>query len=533
MSSSSPIIDIQSAKEQEWDVIIIGSGMGGCSAAYQLAKHGRKVLIAEKGLAKLSQYEGVETAETDPNERLKSGKWPTQLTAVIDNRKSEVWAPLGCGAGGSSSLYAAALQRLEPSDFKSQPLPGGGSIEWPFSYDELSPYYAAAEKIFSVCGTDDPLNNKNKSSLLAPPAMCEADRHYFQEFQAAGLHPYRLHAGIKYENACAECGGHICPRSCKQDANNACLQPALKTGNVFFIEQAETEKLIANKHQIQTVQIKDKNQIRHQLSAKIVILSAGAYFTPVILQNSRNEEWPDGLSNKSGLVGKNLMFHAGHHIAFWPREKYSRKGANKTIALRDYYQCNDKKYGEFQSTGLFSSYGNVVYALQLLFDQSMFRHIKILKQFLRIPAYIATKLYGDATVFATIVEDYPYKENCIIADDSAASGMRFEYHKHKELTDRTADFKKIICKRLKRLRSVPMGPIHLNYGHPCGTCKSGRNPEDSVIDQHCKSHDIDNLYIVDASFMPTSGGTNPSLTVAANAFRVADRINALLDRQSK
>jgi len=78
-----------------------------------------------------------------------------------------------------------------------------------------------------------------------------------------------------------------------------------------------------------------------------------------------------------------------------------------------------------------------------------------------------------------------------------------------------------------------MGPIHLNYGHPCGTCKSGRNPEDSVIDQHCKSHDIDNLYIVDASFMPTSGGTNPSLTVAANAFRVADRINALLDRQSK
>lgn len=529
MSSSSPIITIATAQKKQWDVIIIGSGMGGCSAAYQLAKHGKQVLIVEKGLAKHTQYEGVETAEADPGERLKSGKWPTQITAVIDDRQSRLWAPLGCGAGGSSSLYAAALQRLEPSDFESQILPDGKSIEWPFSYDELSPYYAQAEKLFSVCGTDDPLNKKNLSSLAPPPAMCEADRHYFQEFQAAGLHPYRLHAGIKYEKGCVECGGQICPRGCKQDANNACLQPALKTGNVFFVEQAETEKLLADQHHIHAIQVKDKDQHSHKLTAKIIVLAAGAYFTPVVLQNSKSENWPDGLSNKSGLVGKNLMFHAGHHIAFWPRDKYSRQGANKTIALRDYYQFDGKKYGEFQSTGLFSSYGNVVYALGLIFDQSIFRHIKILKQFLRIPAYIATKLYGDATVFATIVEDYPYSENRILADDASPSGMRFEYHRHTELTQRTAAFKKMICKRLKRLRSVPMGPIHLNYGHPCGTCKAGNNPADSVIDRDCRSHDIDNLYIADASFMPTSGGTNPSLTVAANALRVADKINEKLD----
>jgi len=532
MKPSSPFIDIKEAKEHEWDVIIIGSGMGGCSAAYQLALHNKKVLIIEKGLAKLSKHEGVEAAETNPDERLKSGKWPTQLTAVIDDRTSTVWAPLGCGAGGSSSLYGAALQRLEPLDFEKQALPNGDSIQWPFTYDELSPYYTKAEKLFSVCGTDDPLNSKNKSALLSPPAMCEADRHYFQEFQAAGLHPYRLHAGIKYEKACVECGGHICPRGCKQDANNACLQPALKTGNVFFVEKVETEKLITVKERVDSVQIKAKKQGQHTLTAKFIILAAGAYFTPVLLQNSKSEDWPEGLANSSGMVGRNLMFHAGHHIAFWPREKYSRQGANKTIALRDYYQVNKEKYGEFQSTGLSSSYGNVVYALQLLFDQSIFRHFKILKQFLRIPAYIATKLYGDATVFATIVEDYPYKENRVIADHEAASGMRFEYHRHQELMQRTADFKKMIGKRLKRLRNVSMGPIHLNYGHPCGTCRAGENPTESVVNADCRSHDINNLYIADASFMPTSGGTNPSLTVAANALRVADKINEQLEQST-
>lgn len=528
MNPSPAVIDIQIATEKEWDVIIVGSGMGGASAAYQLAEHGRNVLIVEKGLATFTQNEGVETPKTDPEERLKSGIWPNQLTAVVDNKTSDVWAPLGCGAGGSSLLYAAALQRLEPSDFTPKELPQGGSVEWPFSYDELAPYYEKIEQLFSVCGTNDPLSDKKSHSLLAPPAMCEADQHFFQHFQSVGLHPYRMHAGIKYEKSCVECGGHICKRSCKQDANNACLQPALKTGKVFFVERADTTRLLASKKRVDAIEIKSKDNSIHQIKSKIVVVAAGAYFTPVILQNSKNESWPQGIANGSGLVGKNLMFHSGHHIAFWPRTKCSREGANKTIAFRDYYCVDGKKYGEFQSTGLLANYGNVVYALRLLFDQSFLRKLPILKQFLRIPAYIAAKLYGEATVFATIVEDYPYTENRIIADNSRVSGMRFEYKIHKELKERTLNFKTIINKRLRPLRSVAMGPFHLNYGHPCGTCKAGNNPETSVIDRNCKSHELDNLYIADASFMPTSGGTNPSLTVAANALRVADKIHEQL-----
>jgi choline dehydrogenase-like flavoprotein len=531
MMENSQIIDINRAKNENWDVIIIGSGMGGCSAAYQLAHHGRKVLILEKGLATFSQYKGVEASEEDPDERLNCGHWPTQLTAVVDKKRSNIWAPLGCGAGGSSLLYAAALQRLESIDFAEQKLPQGTTIEWPFSYQELAPYYEQAEKLFFVCGANDPLSTAESQSLRQPPAMCEADQHFFRQFQLAGLHPYRLHAGIKYEDSCKECGGHICPINCKLDANNACLQPAFKTGNVFFVGQVEVQGLSADKIQVNGVTLKDNTGCLHELSARIFIAAAGAFFTPVILQNSKNSDWPDGLANKSGMVGRNLMFHESSFIAFWPKGKFSRAGANKTIALRDYYSIDGKKYGEFQSTGILASYGSFLYALRMLFDQSMLRRFKLLRQFLRIPAYIAAKLYGDATVFATIVEDYPYWENRIVADKSTASGMRFEYHIHQELKDRARGFEDAICKRIATLKKLPMSPVSLNYGHPCGTCKAGNDPENSVVDRNCKTHDLENLYVADATFMPTSGGTNPSLTIAANALRVADKVNEQLQTQ--
>ena len=526
---SSQLIDISDAKGRDWDVIIMGSGMGGCSAAYQLSQHDRKVLVIEKGLANFSGLKGVSSDEEDPQELLQNCRWPTKLTAIVDNNKSQFWAPLGCGAGGSSSLYAAALQRLEPLDFAEQKLPNGSSIQWPFSYDELKPYYEQAEKLYSVCGTSNPISAIKNQTLLPPPVMCETDQYFFKAFQSAGLNPYRIPNGIKYVDSCQECSGRICPKNCKQSGNNACLKPAFETGNVFFIEQAEIQTVDANKKSVRSVTIKDKQGTKHQLSAKIFIISAGAYFTPVILQNSKNDDWPEGLGNQTGLVGRNLMFHAGSFVGLWPKGKFSRIGPNKTIALRDFYQFNGKKYGELQSTGLSADFGNILYALHLLFYKSPLKKFKPLRHFLRLPAYIAAKLYGNATVFATIVEDYPYKENRIVADHSAPSGMRIEYHWHQELRDRSYFFLEKIQSQIAPGKSICMGEkINLNFGHPCGTCKSGDNPEDSVVDGNCKFHGIDNFYLADSSFMPTSGGTNPSLTIAANALKVADKVNEQL-----
>ena len=525
---SSFFLSAEHAIQRDWDVVIIGSGMGGSTAAYKLAQKGKKVLILEKGRLSFGSSESVAQEETDPEKRLQSGKWPTQLTASVDGKRSDIWAPLGCGIGGSTLLYAAALQRLRRSEFLEQPLPGGTNIQWPFSYDEIEPYYQEAETLFSVCGTPDPGELGSECNLLLPPEMSETDQHLFQEFQSADLHPFRLHTGVKYEAPCRECSGHICLKACKQDAATACIQPGLETGNLFIIEQAEILKLEADSKRVREVFFDCDNKVV-SISAETIILSAGAYFSPVVLQKSRNDLWPNGLANGSDMVGRNLMFHASDFIAVWPKKSCSREGPRKTLALRDLYELEGKKLGEFQSTGLTAGYGNVVYALRLIFDQSIFRSLSFLRHFLRIPAYITSKLFGEATVFATIVEDYPYAENRVLADESTASGMRFEYRIHGEFRQRILQFRNTIRKRLRRLRTLPMAPgVSLNYGHPCGTCVAGSDPKKSVLDRNCKVHELENLYVVDASFMPTSGGTNPSLTIAANALRVADRINTNL-----
>jgi choline dehydrogenase-like flavoprotein len=275
-----------------------------------------------------------------------------------------------------------------------------------------------------------------------------------------------------------------------------------------------------------------QNGDAYTLRSRVFVLAAGGYFTPVLLLRSESEFWPQGLANSSGLVGRNLMFHASDFIAFWPRRKCSRLGPNKTIALRDLYNVDGRKLGEFQSTGLTAGYPNVLYALRLLFDQSRLNRLTPLRQFLRVPAYVASRFFGLATVFATIVEDFPYAHNRVVVDESRPSGMRFEYSVSQEFRDRVLEMRRRLREQLSSLRSIPMNVgVALNYGHPCGTCKAGGDPVTSVVDKDCKAHDLDNLYVVDSSFMPTSGGTNPGLTIAANAMRVADAIDRKLGGQ--
>ncbi len=530
---SDKILSLAQASTEDWDVVIVGAGMGGGTLAYALAKQGHKVLALDKGAANFDgSEESVSVEPSTEHQQYINGKWPTRIRTKINGQDHDMWAPLGCGMGGSSLLYAAALQRLRASDFKQRQSPSGETIGWPFSYDELAPYYKQAEQLFSVRGTSDPLDKGTDESLAPPPAMCEQDQHFFQLFKQAGYHPYRLHVGAKYINDCGECGGKICNRDCKQDAYNSCIVPALATNNLFVCEYAETTHIDADDAHANAIHVKHTHQqTGAKIQARIVVLSAGAYFTPLILKRSANNAWPRGLANTSDLVGKNLMFHASDYIGIWPKQKCSRLGPNKTIALRDLYEVDGDKLGEFQSTGLAADFGLVMYSLRLLFDQSVFSKLKPLRHFLRIPAWVAAKLYGDATVFTTIVEDFPYRENQVIADEDAPSGMRFEYTIHDELKTRVLKMRELMRKQLHTVRALPLNvTINLNYGHPCGTARTGTDPNTSVVDKYCKAHGLNNLYIVDASIMPTSGGTNPSLTIAANALRVADKISEQLNK---
>lgn len=515
--------------DQLWDVAVIGAGMGGATVGYALAKAGHRVIFLEKGHADFAQADdALQLDNENPSERLRNGSWPTKITGNTGKMRSQFFAPLGCGAGGSTLLYAATLERFHPSDFAPSSNIDNSTGSWPISFEQFQPYYRKAERLFKVRGTWDPLCPDEGSQLLAPPALTECDEHFLDSFKASGLHPYRLHVAFDYQSGCKECSGYICPRKCRGDARTICLEPALRTGNAYIIDRCEVERLEADASTIKEITGRRDGE-KISIRARIVVLAAGAYFTPVLLLKSGNEFWPHGLANTSDMVGRNLMFHISDFIAVWPRGKYSMQGPRKTLAFRDFYIHRGKRLGSVQSTGLTADYGNIVLYLKTEFDRSRWHWLKLVRPLLRIPAYVAAVLFGRATVFATIMEDKPYRENRIVLDPHEPSGMRFDYVVHAELNERNKVFRDSFKRALERHRTFILSKdISLNYGHPCGTCRFGTDPSSSVLDVNNKAHDLNNLYVVDASFMPTSGGANPSLTVAANALRVAEHISYIL-----
>lgn len=508
-----------------WDVAVIGTGMGGAVAGHELAKAGHRVIFLEKGLADFPNANGALQLDTEnPSARIQNGSWPTKITGSVNGGHSQFFAPLGCGAGGTTLLYAAALERFEPSDFDER---------WPITFEQLEPFYRKAEEMFKVHGTDYPLYPSEMPHLLPPSLMSECDEHFFESFKASGLNPYRLHVGYGNAQNCKECGGYVCPQKCKSDAKTICIEPALKTGNAYLLDRCEVERLEADTSSVKEI-ICQRDGKKISIRSRMVLLAAGAYFTPVLLLKSANEHWPNGLANSSGLVGRNLMFHVSDMIAIWPRGRYSMDGPRKTLAFRDFYAYKGIQLGSVQSTGLTAGYGNIIYFLKTAFDKSRWSWAKPVRPLLRIPAYIASLIFGNATIFATILEDKPYPENRITLDPKEPSGMRFNYTVHPELVERVEMHRRLIKNALARHRLMIITPeVNLNYGHPSGTCCFGATPSSSVLDTNNKTHELDNLYVVDASFMPTSGGASPSLTIAANALRVAAHIRDILHRDKQ
>jgi choline dehydrogenase-like flavoprotein len=260
--------------------------------------------------------------------------------------------------------------------------------------------------------------------------------------------------------------------------------------------------------------------------ARRFVLAAGALGSPSLLLNSASEAWPYGCANESGLVGRNLMFHLSEVIAIWPERAVDFEGFSRTISLRDLYYVNGRRFGLVQSLGFSASFGNILQALNERFERSALRRVPPLRQLNRIPAMAAVRAFGEARVFTGILEDLPYASNRVFLENGDMSSMRVTYDFSSELLERRALFRGAIKKSIKGLRSFFMNmEPELNFGHPCGTLRFG-DPGKSVLDASCRAHSVENLYAVDTSFMPTSTGVNPSLTTAANALRIADRILA-------
>ncbi len=533
------------AREAErvvWDVIVVGTGMGGGMLGYSLARSGRRVLFVEKGRSTLPGTPGTiraampELAEPQAY-RSPAGYYDALARAGrstdeiddISGRFPKRFVPfIGAGTGGSSALYGMVCERFFAQDFTPRQNfrdPGDSTVPeaWPITYDQMRPWYAQAEKLLGVRGAPDPLRPEAAEVGLPPAPPFSTDNQPLVNYLAGrGLHPYHLPMACDYTDGCATCQAHLCPRSCKNDAARNGVLPAVAEHGAHLLTECRVLRLDADRTLVRQVIAQHRSDML-ALKAKVVVLAAGALATPVLLLNSRSGEWPAGLANGSDWVGRNLMRHLLEPIEIWPNPKRKIKAANKEIGLNDFYFWEGQKYGTVQSFG-------EIPPMEWLTNRPGWRG-KALRVMSPAGRRIYQRFVTGGLVLAAIMEDLPYLDNRILpcnrpsVDDRQR--LRLHYRLHPSEVERRAAFLRQLKEVLQPFRKLTLGSGkgNANLGHVCGTCRFGADPKTSVLDPQNRAHEVDNLYVVDTSFFPSSAGLNPSLTVAANALRVAAHVN--------
>lgn len=494
---------------RHWDVIVIGTGMGGATLGRAMAEQGRRVLFVEKGRAGFRQERQALTHEVaDPVARAVRGFWPDPVDATVNGQRNEFFAPLGCGIGGSSVFYAGTLERPEPHDLddsESRPHPVGG---WPVRWQDMLPWLEKAEAMYSVHDGSHTPRSADDAAIM-------------QRLSANGMRPITLHSSIAGEQGCLECRGNKCPRSCKKDARSAGVEPALATGQASLLERCEALALRGDGQRVTHLEA-DLQGTRVQLRADRYVLAAGALGSPRLLLASASEHWPGGCGNAHDLVGRHLMFHLNEMFAVWPGTDQDSTEPSKSVGLRDLYHLDGQRLGMVQAMGVNVGYGEIVHFLR---ERVKLGPLARLAPLTPLAAWPAARMMGRAKLFVGLLEDLPYAGNRVLLDPARPSRVRFEYTVHDELLQRRRTFRRAIQRAFRGLRpTFANWQPELNYGHPCGTLRAGHDPRTSVLNAHCQVHGVENLHVVDASFFPSSMGVNPSLTIAANALRVADHL---------
>lgn len=501
-------MEVSPEGSRDWDVVIVGTGIGGATLGRQLASRGLRVLFLEKG-----RQVGADPGPTDlrtAESRLACGWWPNEVSQQRpDGKCDRFFAPLGCAVGGSSVHYAAALERMAASDFECLQFASGRSAAWPVSFAQFEQFYTAAESLYGI-------------GQHTPPPLSAWDLALCETMRRNGLRPERLNVAMRYDEHCTECIGRVCPRGCKADARTACLEPALREAGCAILQQCEVQSLQADRSGVRAVRARRGDETI-EIRARAYVLAAGAFQSPQILLRSHSPEWPRGLANGSDQVGRNLMFHGLHIYGIWAPHRLQRNARQKkSLSVRDFYVHNGRRLGYVQSMGLDAGRGDVAAYLKNWLRRHGLRNELLLRALVKVPAHLGSLLLGNAGIFAAMTEDDPHPENRLLLDAAEPDGARFVYTISADLRRRADALHATFARHIKPWRLLRLTPeLEMNYGHPCGTCRFGDDPATSVLDRNCRAHDLENLYIVDASFMPRSGAVNPSLTIAANATRVA------------
>ncbi|MEM7552595.1 MAG: GMC family oxidoreductase [Cyanobacteria bacterium P01_A01_bin.84] len=503
-----------------YDIIIIGTGAGGGTLAYSLAATGKKILILERG-----DYIPKEKENWDTEAVFIKGKYKTKETWYDKDNKTFHPGIHYC-VGGNTKVYGAALLRMREEDFNELKHHGGTSPEWPISYDDLEPYYTQAEHMYHVHGKHgiDPCSPPvSEDYTLASLPHESRIEELKTDMEKLGLKPFPLPIGVKFNDAkkgesptvLDRFDGFPDPSESKADSHVVCIKEALKYDNVTLVTNAKVTKLLTckNGQRVTKVEVEQFGKAR-SFSGDLIIVACGAINSAVLLLNSKNNNHPNGLANSSDLVGRNYMAHNNSALLAISK-KPNPTIFGKTLGLNDFYFGDDDfqfPMGHIQMLGKSDAVMFKADAPKLAPGMAL--------------EYIAKH----ALDFWMTSEDLPDPENRVLVDDMGNITLKYKENnleghnrlqkKLKWILENVGCETHVLPNNMYLGKKIPIA----GTAHQCGTLRFGNNPKTSVLDTYCKAHDLENLYVVDGSFFPSSSAVNPALTIIAQALRVGEHL---------
>jgi choline dehydrogenase-like flavoprotein len=520
-----------------YDIVIIGSGAGGGTLAWKLAPTGKRILLLERG-----DYLPRERDNWDSDAVFLHAKYNT-TEKWVDHKGDEFSPEQNYYVGGNTKFYGAALFRLRPQDFGAVEHHGGISPAWPLSYDDLEPWYAAAEDLYTVHGAagEDPTDGPRSGPYPYPPVRHEPRiQRLSDDLEKKGLHPSHLPIGVMLDqdadgkathtSKCIRCNrvdGFACLIDGKSDAQTVAVDPALVNPNLELVRNVKVERLETDEsgRTVTAVVAVLADGSEARFSGDVVVVSCGALNSALLLLKSANDAHPTGLANSSDLVGRNYMRH--NNLALMALSKDPNPTQfQKTMALNDWYlkgEDTDWPWGGIQMLG--KSDGEQCRA--------------------KAPHFLAwaAKLVPDAPLemlahhgvdFWLCTEDLPHPDNRLSIEADGQVKLNLVETNPWPMKQLRKKFESML-NDLGMYRGLVERNLYLHQAmnvaataHQAGTARFGTDPATSVLDVDCKAHDLDNLYVVDSSFFPSIGAVNPTLTIIANALRVGQHLNERL-----
>ncbi len=507
------------SSQAEFDVIIIGSGAGGGTLVHRLAPSGKRILLIERG-----GFLPRERENWDPVAVFRDGRY--QAKEKWYDRFDQPFSPYThYWVGGNTKVYGAALLRMRESDFGEVRHYGGVSPAWPISYRDLEPYYTQAEELYSVHGQRgvDP-HDPPASRPYAHPALPHEPviQELYDDLRSLGRKPFPLPIGVRLDEAkqahaqyrLSNFDGFPDLTEIKADAHVVAVQPALARPNVSILTECCVERLLTSPSGREVTGVEVSREGRSETyKAHVVVVSCGAINTAALMLRSSNDKHPNGLANGSGLIGRNYMCHNnGLFIAVFDRPNPSQ--FQKTFGLTDYYRGaddSDLPLGTIQLMGKL--------------DHDSLKSLAVEK----LPNVPVEHISGHSIDFFVTAEDLPNPENRVTLRTDGS--IRVSYTENNlDAYERLRGKLVAMLDAVDRKRGGRGGVfLHTKLGvsgvsHQNGTMRFGRDPESSVLDVHCRAHELENVYVVDSSFFVSSSAVNPSLTIMANALRVGDHL---------